>query len=548
MFGSGTGAPSGGKFSFTGLGTTTAAPTQGMFGAPAPAVPSFGGGGMFGSTAATNPATTAAIPSFGSGGMFGSAATTNPTTTAAIPSFGGGGMFGSTAATNPATAAAIPSFGGGGMFGSAATTNPTTTAAIPSFGGGGMFGSTAATNPATAAAVPSFGSSGVFGSTAATNPTTTAAVPSFGSGGMFGSAVATNPATTAPTSSLFGAPATTQTVAAPTSVSGFGKLATTAAAPSFSLAPANTTISGVTTASTNAPAFGGVKMPAFNPEVKSVSTTIAPTTTTPATAALTTGTTTEKPAGATTTSLAAGGIPLLKNKTLEDILNKWNTDLESYTQNFRSQATELQKWDRIILENGATISMLYNELQVTETAQKEIDQNLEYIEAQQNELDATLDNYQAQILALSQNDAQAAHFRTTPADEEREKAYTLAENLNKQLDDMSLQLGVIIDDMNQSRNASMPSTMYGGGLTAGQSEGNKQPIAFEEDNPIGAIVRILNDHLASLEWIDKTSTELAGRVVELKRVSGEVNAQAERVHRNGIGKSGYGMILGTPGH
>ena len=34
--------------------------------------------------------------------------------------------------------------------------------------------------------------------------------------------------------------------------------------------------------------------------------------------------------------------------------------------------------------------------------------------------------------------------RSTPADEEREKAYSVAENLNKQLDDMNGQLASII--------------------------------------------------------------------------------------------------------
>ncbi|KAL2915217.1 FG-nucleoporin nsp1 [Polyrhizophydium stewartii] len=234
-----------------------------------------------------------------------------------------------------------------------------------------------------------------------------------------------------------------------------------------------------------------------------------------------------------------GGIPLLKNKTLEEILNKWSTDLESYTQEFRSQATELQKWDRTILENGATISRLYEELQSTESLQREIDQNLEYIEAQQNELDSTLDSYHAQIKALFQSEAQSTHLRTTPADEERERAYTLAENLNKQLDEMSQQLSVIIDDMNASRSGGtsgvagdvMPAT-----VTAGK------PVAPEDDNPIGAIVRILNEHLTSLEWIDKTSNDLASRIVELKRVGTEATEQADRVHR---GQSGIAIGPGS---
>ncbi|KAH6567951.1 hypothetical protein BASA62_005738 [Batrachochytrium salamandrivorans] len=89
--------------------------------------------------------------------------------------------------------------------------------------------------------------------------------------------------------------------------------------------------------------------------------------------------------------------------------------------------------------------------------------------------------------------------------------------------------------MNASRNAASSGGTSGGGGAVGS-----KPVAPEDDNPISAIVHILNDHLASLEWIDKTSNDLASRVVELKRISGNVGEQAERVHHGGAGGVGYG--------
>ncbi|KAH9244686.1 hypothetical protein BASA81_017896 [Batrachochytrium salamandrivorans] len=527
-FGSAGVAPAGGGFSFGQSFGAPATSGAGMFGSAAPAVapsfgsaapavaPSFGSGGMFGSTAAAAPATSGA-------GMFGSAAPAvapsfGSAAPAVAPSFGSGGMFGSTApaASAPAVApsfgsaapAVAPSFGSGGMFGS-------TTAAAPATSGAGMFGSAA---PAVA---PSFGSGGMFGSTTAAAPAPGApsGFPSFGkpiaaaSGFGFNavSAVSTAPTTAFGVSggqnpSTSTAPAAIGSTSVP-AISGFSL-------PLVTTAPAAAQASKAVTAapgSLQMPALGGISAPAANsvPTLTGFGVKPIVAATTVPTAPVVTATPTVAPPAKAEAGLAAaatGGIPLLKNKTLEDILNKWTSDLEVYTQEFRSQATELQKWDRTILENGAT----------------EIDQNLEYIEAQQNELEATLDSYQAQVLALSQSDAQATQFRSSPADNEREKAYTLAENLNKQLDDMSLQLTVIIDDMNASRNAASSGGTSGGGGAVGS-----KPVAPEDDNPISAIVHILNDHLASLEWIDKTSNDLASRVVELKRISGMwVNSRA----------------------
>lgn len=143
--------------------------------------------------------------------------------------------------------------------------------------------------------------------------------------------------------------------------------------------------------------------------------------------------------------------------------------------------------------------------------QKEIDQSLEYIEAQQTELDTALDSYHSQIKALVEGSQGQARLRVTPADEEREKAYTLAENLNCQLDDMSHQLSSLIEEMN---------------VISGHSE--------TEDDPMTMIVRILGEHLTSLEWVNDSVNDLGGRVKDLNRVAESATLEAERVHRGVI--------------
>jgi nuclear pore complex protein Nup62 len=63
-----------------------------------------------------------------------------------------------------------------------------------------------------------------------------------------------------------------------------------------------------------------------------------------------------KPAGPVATNPATGSISVLKNKSVEDILYKWSTELDNYTREFQRQAIQIQKWDQAIVSNGALVS------------------------------------------------------------------------------------------------------------------------------------------------------------------------------------------------
>jgi len=89
----------------------------------------------------------------------------------------------------------------------------------------------------------------------------------------------------------------------------------------------------------------------------------------------------------------------------------------------------------------------------TEKTQKTIDQNLDYIDSQQQELSGILDQYEEQVQRMFEKDAATAGVNANglrPVDEQREQTYSLAENLNKQLDDMSLNLTSMIEEINQT--------------------------------------------------------------------------------------------------
>jgi hypothetical protein len=70
----------------------------------------------------------------------------------------------------------------------------------------------------------------------------------------------------------------------------------------------------------------------------------------------------------------------------------------------------------------------------------------------------------------------------------------LAEKLHKQLDDMSLQLSTVVEQLNSTR---------------------KVPT----ESPLDSITQILNEHLVSLEWLEKSSHELEQRIEVLQGIS-----------------------------
>lgn len=46
---------------------------------------------------------------------------------------------------------------------------------------------------------------------------------------------------------------------------------------------------------------------------------------------------------------------MLRGKTLEEIINKWTTDLEGNVREFDKFAAEVAAWDRALIENGNNV-------------------------------------------------------------------------------------------------------------------------------------------------------------------------------------------------
>ncbi|KAJ3517973.1 hypothetical protein NLJ89_g167 [Agrocybe chaxingu] len=489
---------SGGIFGNANRTTTTPATGGGLFGGGTANTSSTPAGGLFGaggaSTTASNP------PS----GLFGgaNASSTTPATGTTGGLFGGG-------TTNASTTPAA-----GGLFGGAkSNTAPApATNTNPLFGGGTSAFSLpkSADNGAPKPPASSFFSQPNTSSTPAAGATSTAPGTGFfslppkpaDSAGRAAPSTSTGPSTTSATaggglfgSGLFGKPTATTAAPAsssatsPFSVGGDKKDATSTSTPAGGLfgAPpaANKDAEKKDTSPAAAfPLFGAAKPD----EKKDTSVTAAKEG--------------DKPAGTVGASTAVVvAIPppsMLRGKTLEEIVNRWSSDLETNVREFNRFAAEVEAWDRTLIENGNNIAALYSHVVAAERQQNEINEALDHIEQQQKDLASTLDAYEKvsqEILGT-----QGASLRTLdagPADNERDKNYMLATDLHTHLDDISGSLTQMIDSVNGLSIASKPDD--------------------STNDPMSQIAQVLSSHLESLQWIDAAVREVEGKATDVEK-------------------------------
>lgn len=140
-------------------------------------------------------------------------------------------------------------------------------------------------------------------------------------------------------------------------------------------------------------------------------------------------------------------MPRLKNKTMDEIITRWATDLQKYQKEFKDQATKVADWDRLLVENGEKIQKLYLSTHEAEKASNEIDRQLQTVESQQAELEIYLDRYEKEVDEMWSKQIGSSDQLGGP-DQERERTYKLAENVTDRLEEMGKDLGKMISEIN----------------------------------------------------------------------------------------------------
>ncbi|XP_026152293.1 nucleoporin 62 like [Mastacembelus armatus] len=516
---SSTPAASGGGFTF-GSSTQAATNATGSFSFGTPAKGTAPGTGFsFGTPTTTfglgtTPQTTTAAgltlgsttaPAAGSGFILGGGLSTQ--TTAAAPA-GGGFSFGTAPQSQPqaavpaapaaaAAAAAATSSGGlsfgGFSFGTAKVQMTTAAASTAATGGGFSFGTSAPSTLTQPQSHP-------HPQPASTAPSTT------GQGGGFSFGIKPS-STPAPPASSQPAPASVSSL--------FALPISTAAAPAtatgFALGAAPTSAANTAAATTTA-GSGGLSFMLKPLGAATTTSTLAPASTAPAaavTSAATGFTLGLKPASGTSTTTAATATtitttttpPVMTYAQLEALINKWSLELEDQERHFLQQATQVNAWDRMLVENGEKITALHKEMEKVKLDQRRLNQELDFILSQQKELEDLLCPLEESVKE------QSGTIYMQNADEERERTYKLAENVDAQLKRMSQDLKEIIEHLNTS---SGPA---------------------DTSDPLQQICKILNAHMDSLQWIDQNSVLLQRRVEEVSKLCDNQRKEQEKTFR-----------------
>lgn len=192
----------------------------------------------------------------------------------------------------------------------------------------------------------------------------------------------------------------------------------------------------------------------------------------------------------------------LKHGTVEDIIGLWNRELEDHASAFVDQALLIAKWDELMLENLKKIIHLQNQVTSVQKQQTQLNGLLDTIRTNQEEFNTVLDELEEKVNQLPK--------RSGNDDLKREEAYELAEVIDNSLLNMSETLSKSIQSLN-----------------------NNTERHLDPNNPLTAVLKILNHHMTSLQWIEHSSEQLALKINVAQREVGATQTNTQNL-QNGF--------------
>ncbi|ONK70748.1 uncharacterized protein A4U43_C04F1120 [Asparagus officinalis] len=180
-------------------------------------------------------------------------------------------------------------------------------------------------------------------------------------------------------------------------------------------------------------------------------------------------------------------------KNVEEIIKDWNSELQERTTKFRKHAVAIAEWDRRILRNRDVLLRLEAEVAKVVETQAFLEKQLELIETHQQEVDKALQSMEGEAERVYEDER--GLLLEDEAAFARDSMYEQAEFIESELQKMAEQIKLIIEKVNAKQ---------GGDLSA-----------IDGMTPIDFVVRILNNQLSSLMWIDEKANEFSTRIKKL---------------------------------
>lgn len=196
----------------------------------------------------------------------------------------------------------------------------------------------------------------------------------------------------------------------------------------------------------------------------------------------------------TTSTTTAPKLPSeITGKTVEEIIKEWNAELQERTGKFRKHANAVAEWDRRILQNRDILLRLETEVAKVVETQGSLERQLELIETHQDEVDKALLSIEEEADRMYREERGV--LLDDDAASTRDAMYEQSELIERELEQMTEHIKSIINALNANQ----------GG----------EPEAADGMSPMDVVVRILNNQLSSLMWIDEKAEEFSSRIQKL---------------------------------
>lgn len=216
--------------------------------------------------------------------------------------------------------------------------------------------------------------------------------------------------------------------------------------------------------------------------------------------------------GSLTTTQAPRLPSEIAGKTVEEIIKEWNSELQERTGKFRKHAAVVSEWDKRILHNRDILIRLEAEVAKVVETQASLVRQLELVETHQQEVDKALQSMEKEAEVIFKDEK--CLLLEDDAASTRDTMFEKAEFIEREMERMTEQIKSIIQTFNSKQ---------GGGMDLSDSM-----------TPIDAAVRILNNQLSSLMWIDEKANEFSSRIQNLANhgIASRDNISASRFWLN----------------
>ena len=219
--------------------------------------------------------------------------------------------------------------------------------------------------------------------------------------------------------------------------------------------------------------------------------------------------------------LSTSGLALdIQNNTIIEIAQKWTKQIRQHEKQFKKAAREVKEWDDFLLVMNGEVDSLSQGIATQVSQLDELNHGLDTMKQMHLNLEQELRTTEKDL------DRRLGEIRgqRTAADFEREKNYNLAQEVDKQVSSIFIELQELVQKLNQSQE----------NRDASESE-------FVQ------IEQIVDMHQRSLEYIDQKTTEISQGLGVARDAVASALSSGSNNERGGNSDSHFSRIAGDMG-